>query len=352
MLVYLSQILGFTLIAFLVSFAVYPLYIQQLHRWKAGKSIREDTATGEKAEIFNQLHAYKAGTPTMGGGLFLLIMGLMIGASVILQKLGWITNSLRNQQETYIILFGFFSMGLIGLIDDILNIKQVGKVKGLNMRAKLIGLFIFSAAISYWFYVRLGIDYINLRPIAGKVSLGRGFPILTFFATIVIVNAINITDGLDGLAGGLNISVLSVFLIAALLNGTFIAATVISIIIAILGAFLFFNIKPAKVFMGDSGAFALGGIIASMLYLLNMRTGIFIPFLVLFLLFMIEILSSGLQMGRKKVFHKKLFTIAPLHHRLEYRGQAEYTIVMRLRLIQTVLMVIAILGLLIQNALD
>lgn len=97
------------------------------------------------------------------------------------------------------------------------------------------------------------------------------FPILTFIATIAVVNAINITDGLDGLAGGLMAMILSSLALVTFLNGTYIATTVVAILIAVLIAFLFFNINPAKVFMGDSGAFALGGLLASLIYLLNMR---------------------------------------------------------------------------------
>ena len=128
-------------------------------------------------------------------------MGIMIGLSYLLQHYGLINNTLFNRQETYVILFGFFSMGLIGLVDDFLNIRGHGKIKGLSAKAKMIGMIVFSAFISRWFYSRLGVDYINLWPIAGKISLGLFYPIITFFVTISIVNAINITDGLDGLAG-------------------------------------------------------------------------------------------------------------------------------------------------------
>jgi UDP-N-acetylmuramyl pentapeptide phosphotransferase/UDP-N-acetylglucosamine-1-phosphate transferase len=107
----------------------------------------------------------------MGGGLFLLVMGIMILVSLLFQYQGRIENSLWNQQESYIILFGFFSMGIIGLIDDILNIKNIGKIKGLSIRAKMIGMILFSARIAYRFYAKLGIDYINLRPIAGKIGI-------------------------------------------------------------------------------------------------------------------------------------------------------------------------------------
>ena len=113
-------------------------------------------------------------------------------------------------------------------------------------------MVVFSAFISRWFYSRLGIDYINFWPIAGKISLGLFYPLITFFATIAIVNAINITDGLDGLAGGLMTIILFVLGVILFFNQTYIATTVIAIMVAMLVAFMFYNIYPAKIFMGDS----------------------------------------------------------------------------------------------------
>jgi phospho-N-acetylmuramoyl-pentapeptide-transferase len=289
------------------------------------------------------MHEHKKGTPTMWGGIFLIVMGLMIWLSYILKDQWFINNSLFNRQETYVILFGFFSMGLIGLLDDFLNIKWFGKVKWLSAKAKLIGMVVFSAFISRWFYSRLWIDYVNLWPIAGKVSLGLFYPVLTFFSTIAIVNAINITDGLDGLAGGLMTLILFVLAIILFFNQTYIATTVITIVIAMLVAFMFYNIHPAKIFMGDSWAFALWGLIASLLYFLNMRIWILIPFLILFSLFIIDLLSSFLQIFWKKYFKKKLFIVAPLHHLFEKKGVNETTIVMKAWFIQWLLAAVTII---------
>lgn len=350
-LVKLSQILFYALVSFGISLLLYPAYIRLLQRVKAGKTIRENAATGEKSEIFSKMHAHKQGTPTMGGGMFLIVMLVMILGSFLLQHFGWIGNSLWNAKESYIILFGFFSMGLIGLVDDFLNIKNYGKVKGLSARAKLIGMIIFSAWISYWFYVKLGIDYINLWPIAWKIEVWILFPILTFIATITIVNAINITDGLDGLAGGTMAIILVSLAIVTFLNGTYIATTVVCILVAVLVAFLFFNINPAKVFMGDSGAFALGGLLASLIYLLNMRFWILIPFLIIFGIFIVELCSSFLQIFWKKVFKRKLFTVAPFHHLLEYKGMHETTIVMKTRLVQAILAIAGVLLIFVESSL-
>ena len=350
-LVKLSQILFYALVSFGISLLLYPAYIRLLQRVKAGKTIRENAATGEKSEIFSKMHAHKQGTPTMGGGMFLIVMLVMILGSFLLQHFGWIGNSLWNAKESYIILFGFFSMGLIGLVDDFLNIKNYGKVKGLSARAKLIGMVIFSAWISYRFYVKLGIDYINLWPIAWKIEVWILFPVLTFIATITIVNAINITDGLDGLAGGTMAIILVSLAIVTFLNGTYIATTVVCILVAVLVAFLFFNINPAKVFMGDSGAFALGGLLASLIYLLNMRFWILIPFLIIFGIFIVELCSSFLQIFWKKVFKRKLFTVAPFHHLLEYRGMHETTIVMKTRLVQAILAIAGVLLIFVESSL-
>ena len=338
----LILILSFTLATFVITIMIYPIYIKLLRKRKAGKTIRSNTATGEKAEIFSKLHKHKAGTPTMGWWLFLLMMIVMIWISRISHKL-WRTNYyLWNRQETYIILFWFFSMWLIGLIDDILNIRNVWKVKWLNMRAKMFGLILFSAWISYRFYQVLWIDYINLSPVFGIIHLWWWFPILTFIATIFIVNAVNITDWLDWLAWWLNIFVLLTFAVALFISQRYLATTVLGICAATLVAFMFFNINPAKIFMGDSGAFCLWWLIAATTYLLNMSIWIFIPACIVFLIFIIDLCTSGLQMFWKKVFKHKLFPIAPFHHYLEYKWIKEYTIVMYMWLIQTILTVTAI----------
>lgn len=137
--------------------------------------------------------------------------------------------------------------------------------------------------------------------------------------TISIVNAINIVDGLDGLAGGLMMIILFILGVVTFSYATYIATTVVAILVAILVAFMFYNIHPAKIFMGDSGAFALGGLLASLIFILNMRMGIFIPFLVIFLLFIVDIGSSFLQIFWKKYFKRKLFVMSPLHHLFEHR---------------------------------
>lgn len=342
MLVKLNSILIFALIAFFMWVFLYPVYIKILKKLKVWKTIREDTVTWERATIFSKLHQHKAWTPTMWWWLILIITLIMIGISLLVQKLWWVNNSLLNRQETYVILLGFFGMWLIGLLDDVLNMRWFGTKKWLSAKAKLIMMFVFAAFISWWFYAKLGVDYINLWPFAGEVHIWIFYPMLTFFITISIVNAINIVDGLDGLAWWLMSVILFVLAAVTLVNQTYIATTLVVIVVAILASFMFFNIFPAKIFMWDSGAFALWWLLASLLYLLNMRMWIFVPFAVIFLLFILDILSSALQIFWKKRFKKKLFTVSPFHHLLENRWHHETTIVMKAWMLQALLAVIAI----------
>lgn len=348
MLIKLNSIIIFALAAFFISWILYPLYIKLLQKYKMGKTIREDAVTWEKSVIFSQMHEHKKGTPTMWGGIFLLVVALMIWASFVAQHYHFVNNTLFSRQETYVLLFGFFSMGLIGLADDVMNIKGHGAVKWLSAKTKLIWMFIFAAFISRRFYSKLGVDYINFWPLAGNISLGIFYPIITFFVTISIVNAINITDGLDGLAWGLMMIILFVLVIATFFNGTFIATTVIAIVMAVLVAFMFYNINPAKIFMWDSGAFALGWLLSALLFTLNMRMWIFIPFVVLFGLFIIDTASSFLQILSKRYLKRKIFAVSPLHHLFEHRGTPETTIVMKAWLIQWILAAIVVIAIFYQ----
>lgn len=348
MLVKLNQIIVYALFAFFLAWALYPLYIRFLSYIKAGKQIREDSVTGEKSAIFSQMHKHKSWTPTMGGWLFLLVMWIMIGVSYILQHYGIINNTLVSRQETYVLLFWFFSLGLLWLLDDIFNIRGKWAIKGLSAKAKIIWMVLVSWLISRWFYDKLGVDYVNFRPFAGQIHLWLLYPILTFFVTISIVNAINITDGLDGLAGGLMTIILFVLGIVTFGYQTYIATTVIAILIAVLVAFMFYNINPAKIFMGDSWAFALWWFLASLLYIINMRMGILIPFVIIFLLFIIDVGSSLLQIIWKKRFHKKLFAVSPLHHLFEHKWIPEPTIVMKAWMLQGILAAIAIIAIFYQ----
>ena len=168
---------------------------------------------------------------------------------------------------------------------------------------KLLWMFLFSGFIAYWFYFKLWIDWINLWPFWWEVHLWFFYLIFSFIFTVFIVNAVNITDWLDGLAGGLILIILFVLGIITFFYKWYLATALIWVVSWVLLAFLWFNINPAKIFMWDSGALALGGLVATLVYLLNIRMWILIPFLVLFAVFEIEIFSSFLQIVWKKFIH-------------------------------------------------
>jgi len=276
----------------------------------------------------------------MWAALILTVVFLFVIFSICFQYLWDIKYSLFNQRETYIALFAFFSMWILWLIDDYLNIKWIWKVKWLSAKMKLVWMFLFSAFISYWFY-KLWVDYIILWN--SEIHIWIFYLIFTFILTVVIVNAVNITDWLDGLAWWILLMILIALSIMTYFQHWYILTSLLSVILASLVAFLWYNINPAKIFMWDSWALAFGWLISSIIYLLGIKLGIWTIIIPLLLIIFIELGSSFLQICWKKIFKRKLFTIAPFHHNLEKHWYAEYTIVMKFWLIQAVLTTIAII---------
>lgn len=327
---------------------IYPIVIQILRKMKLGITNREEATTGEKAVIFNELHKKKNGTPTMWGIVFFIVMACMIGWSRLAADYGYINHTLVSRQETYIILFAFFGMGMLGLIDDYIKLKGITKSNGLWARFKLIYMIGCALFISYWFNIKLGVNTIDLRPIPHVLNLGRQvielfgtsyefslwYILITFFLTVSIVNAINITDGLDGLMSGMMLIVLAVFGTITFYLNWYLATAVVGIVIGILCGYLRFNINPAQIFMWDSGSLALWWLISTLVYLISIKIWFLVPFLLLFTIFWCEVGSSLLQITWKKVFKRKLFLIAPVHHLFEKLGYPETNIVMRFWLVQ------------------
>lgn len=348
MLIKLSAILLYSLLAFFIALSLYPPYIRWLQKMKLLKQIREWTITGDASSIFSELHAHKGWTPTMWWWIILLTVLILVLWSIILQQSWYINNSLFTREETYILLFALFSMWILGLVDDIFNILWKWAIKGLSSKVKFIAMFSFSAFITYWFVWRLWIDYVTIRPLVWEFPMGRIWPAVMFIFTVGLVNAINITDWLDGLVWWMMIMVLGVLGVLTFVNGRYLATSLIWIVTWALLAFLWFNINPAKIFMWDSGSLALWGFVASLVYLLNINFWIIIPFMIMMSLFWIEMLTSFFQILSKKYLGRKLFKIAPFHHLLEHEGYAEHTIVMKFRVVQGILCAIALVCLFYQ----
>lgn len=337
----LNYILIAWIVSFFLTFLLYPIYIKLLKKCKAGKTIREDATSWGRAKIFSALHQWKKGTPTMWWALILLVTFLIVIFTIFLQMKWYVKYSLLNRRETYVILFAFFSMWILWFLDDFLNIKWVWKVKWLTAKMKLIWMFLFSAFIAYWMHFQLWADYIILWQ--SEIYIWFFYFLLTFIFTVKLVNAVNITDGLDWLAWWLLVLVLLALGIMTYFQGWNIATTLLAVISSSLVAFLWYNINPAKIFMWDSGALAFGWLIASVIYLLWFSLGIWIIIIPLLLIFFVELFSSFFQIFWKKVFKKKLFYLSPFHHNLEYKWYAEHTIVMKFWLIQIVLSILSLI---------
>jgi len=320
----LSLIFGSQIAAFLITLLIAPKFIKLLHKYKIGKQLREITSSGEKATIFQELHFKKAGTPTMGGILIWGVTLIVVILSGISTQLNITEHSLFSREETWLPLFTLLATAILGAVDDYLNLKGQGKSKGLNIRPKFLWLTILATMGGLWFHYRLNIDQIHI-PGIGDVPLGIWYIPLFIFVITATSNAVNITDGLDGLAGGLLVIAFGAFAILAFAHHLFILSAFCAVIVGALLGFLWFNIFPAHFYMGDTGAISLGATLG----VIAMMTDSVAVLPVIGFVFVIETVSVIIQLTSKKFFKRKVFKIAPLHHHFEKSGWSEPNIVMR-----------------------
>ena len=322
----LLLIVGSGTLAFLIALFLTPWFTNQLIKYKIGKQIRDTALSGEKAEIFSVLHAKKSGTPTMGGLLIWGVIIIVVLISIVLQKYGVITYSLFNRKETWIPLFTLVTCGILGAIDDYINVRGIGKNKGISAKFKLLWLTVFGALGAWWFYSKLGFNSITI-PLPNAIELNVGWLYIPIFIFIIIAtaNAVNFTDGLDGLASGLLILSFGAFGIIAYTKGLLILSALCAVISGANLAFLWFNVPPAKFYMGDTGSLALGATLGVIAMLVDQV--LILP--IIGFIFVIEALSVIIQLTSKKLFKRKVFKIAPIHHHFEKCGWQEWTIVMR-----------------------
>lgn len=344
-----ALIFGLTVSGFGIVAVLTPAYHRLLLKLGMRKQLRDEAADGRLATIFRSLHKEKQGTPTMGGLLIWGVVALIVLLSPIAQWLGITRFSLLNRNETYLPLFTLVTTGVLGMIDDYLNIR--GSLnKGLRLKPKFLWLLLFGLLGGIWFNLKLGYNSIHI-PGFGDWILPNGIElgpdlqlniwyilIFTFIVT-ASANAVNFTDGLDGLAGGLTVIAFTALGLIAYFQGLVILTTFCSLIVGTTLAFLWFNIPPALFYMGDTGALALG----STLGVIAMLTDsiLVLPFVAF--IFMIEGISSALQLLWKRWFGKKLFLIAPLHHHFEALGWAEEKVVMRFWIVGAFMAVLGVI---------
>lgn len=337
----MNNLLGFLLFSFTINAALIVPFINLLYSLKFQRPGR-GTADfmGTVNQMFNKLHKKKTGVP-VGGGLLIIVATtvLFVGVMAMLRLVGANIQSVYNYRgEINVIFATFILFGLLGLYDDI--IKFFGKsshLVGVSWRFKLIVQIIIGLLIGWYLYSALGISIINL-PYFGVIELGWFFVPFSSFIIVAFSNAVNITDGLDGLAGGL----LMITLFALIILATSILDTPITLFIALwLGgilAFLYFNTYPARITMGDVGALSFGATLA----VIGLLLGKIIAVTIIGGLFVLEICSSLLQMFGKRFLGRRLLPLSPAHLWLQSIGWEEPKIVTRAWLAAIIL---ALLGL-------
>ncbi|MFH0749793.1 MAG: phospho-N-acetylmuramoyl-pentapeptide-transferase [Candidatus Gottesmanbacteria bacterium] len=299
-------------------------------------------AFNKRTPIFDKFHQMKAGTPVGGGLLIILVTTILFPLTLLLMKYFWIpiTAVYPIAAEIKILLFTFISFGLLGFLDDVKKtFVWKSNFFGLRLRHKLILEIIIAAIISFWLVTDLKINIFYV-PLIGVIQMGWWFIPFSVFVIISFANAFNITDGLDGLASGVLMIALGAFWIVS----ASILDTSLSVFLALwigsLLAFLYFNVYPARIFLGDVGALSFGATFAVVGLILGKAPAL----IIIGFVFVIEVTSSLLQLLSKKFFHKKLFPAAPFHLFLQYAGWQEPKIVMRFWILS---IVFAIFGLFI-----
>jgi len=341
------KILFFTALAFTIAILWTPLLTHFLYKYKLGKKIRAEGIT----PIFTALHIKKEGTPTMGGILVWLTVAFLAVGFWLITKLAGSHDILSafnflTRKQTLLPLGILLFAAAIGLIDDLLGIfkKIKGLERGLRVRQRLIVYTIIAAIGAWWFYFKLDWDLIHV-PFIGDFNIGWWYIPIFIFILVAAAHSTNLTDGLDGLAGGVLLVAFSSYAVISYSQGKLELATFCGAIAGALLAFLWFNIYPARFFMGDTGSMSLGITLGVIAMLTNSL--FFLPFIGSILV--VESLSTIVQVFSKKLRHKKLFLSAPIHHHFEALGWPETKVTMRFWIISGVVAAIGLILFFVDN---
>jgi len=276
-------------------------------------------AKQRRSTYLERIHKEKEGTPTMGGLIFIIPTIIALGALVVMGSIELSTNLL-------LVVFVFLSYGTLGLIDDLLIIRRKNN-NGLTEFQKLMGQ-VFIALVFFYLFMNSGADpVLEISTLGITVHMGWFYGIFLLFVFVASSNAVNITDGLDGLAGGLSVMAFIAFGMiswnaSAIAGAEGIALFCFVLVGALLG-FLVYNTHPAKVFMGDTGSLALGATLASIAIITRHE----VTMIVVAGVFVFETLVCIIQIISRVYFKKKVFLMTPYHHHLEKKGWDERDIV-------------------------
>jgi len=323
---YIIKILLLSTLAFIFAMAWTPLLTHYLYKYKLGKQIRNNGRT----PIFTKLHAHKSGTPTMGGIIVwvtVLIFSLLFFYLAKFLPGEFFKNlNFLSRSQTLLPLCVLVATALVGLFDDWLDVKKKGILGGGGLKVYHRLLIYTAIAIvgAWWFYFKLDWDVFHV-PFLGDWQLGWPYILIFIFIIVASAFSVNETDGLDGLAGGTLLIAFSAFCVIAFANGKYDLATFCGVIVGALLAFLWFNISPARFYLGDTGAMSLGITLGIIAMLTNYA--LILPFIGL--IFVVESGSVIIQLTSKKISGKKIFLSTPIHHHFEAKGWPEPKIVMR-----------------------
>ena len=307
-------LLGF--LGFALSMLITPLYTTIAYKQEWWKRQRTDAWSGGKATVYAKLHAakHKRNIPTMAGLIFILAITVVTLCANL------------SRGQTWLPLAGLVGAGLIGLVDDAMNIRGSGAgVAGMSARLKFALYSLLLLAGGWWFYAKLGVHSIYL-PWVGHWHIG--LLVIALFWLVVISTAIsvNVTDGLDGLAGGLLTSSFTAYAIIAAVEGKFALAGFCLTVVGALLSYTWFNIYPARFFMGDAGAFALG----TALGIIALQTDTIYVLPIIAAVYIMEIGSVIINRTSRKLRNgKKVFLSSPIHHHFEAIGWPETKVTMR-----------------------
>jgi len=307
-----TVILLLSFFAFFAAMLLTPIYTHFAYKHKLWKRHRTHSTTGEVLSVISKMRI-KRTVPLMAG--------LITVGAITITTLGF--NLDRHQ--TWLPLAALLGGGLVGLIDDIINILgRGGNVAGLRPTVKFSMITAVAFACALFFYYKLGYTTVNI-PFTGDFSVG--WALIPLFVLVVVStgNAVNISDGVDGLAGGLLLSAFGAFGVIAALQGNFGIAGFCMTVVGALLSYVWFNIPPARFFMGDVGSFAFG----TSLGVVAMLTDTLFLLPLIGIVFVAEAGSSLLQILSKKIFHRRIFIAAPIHHHFEATGWPKTKITMR-----------------------
>lgn len=311
----LIEVLLFGFLAFAIAMLLTPIYTTMAYKYQWWKKQRTDSWSGGAATVYNKLHAAKhaRNVPNMAGMIFV--------ASILIVTLLW--NLTRG--ETWLPLAGMLGAGAIGLMDDVMNIRGTSKIAGMRAAVKF-GLYsVVALAGGWWFWSKLDVTSIYI-PGLDQVYLGAFIILLFWFVVVATANSVNISDGLDGLAGGLLVSAFSSYAVICLVEEKYSLAAFCLTVVGALLSYTWFNIFPARFFMGDVGAFALG----TALGIIAMQTDTIYVLPIIGAMFVVETGSVIINRLSKKLRHgKKVFLSSPLHHHFEAIGWPETKVTMR-----------------------